>query len=327
MKKPTPFTITLVVLLFVFAFDYLKLNESFKQHSEEYLNESILLATSTYATSRVINAGVSTLQESTITMSPWGVGITVPPGQILDPINYATERLSDLAVQSIGLLGVQRILLEVINRFTIIPLYLGLFLLLLLVRFTKQNRMSATLLKFVLLLALLRISTPVMCSIGIAANNHYFKPAVEESLRDLTGAKKIVSAEFKYEEPRLDIDWSDGQELGPIDTIKLFFTQMVEAGKKQFAATKFRFKKTREAIGYLNNNSLDIIKDLTNLFAAILGKIAVQVFLLPLVTLALIRWIFKQVTDSSLDDFVGNLRSKLSNDDGSHGEQPNNPLA
>ena len=150
-----------------------------------------------------------------------------------------------------------------------------------------------------------------MCSIGIAANDNYFKPAIDHNLRNLTGAVKIVTTEFEYKEPELDIDWSNNQELGAIETVKLFFTQMIEAAKKQFQVTKFRFKKTSEAIIYLKDHSLDIINDLTQLFAAIIGKIAVQVFLLPLATLALIRWIFKQVTESSLDDFVSGFQSKI----------------
>lgn len=308
MKK-TAF-ITIALLSLVFLFDYFTFNEVSEKYSEDYLNESLVLATSAYATSRVINAGVSTLQESTISMSPWGIGITVPPGQVLDPINDATERLSDLCVQSIGLLGVQRILLEVVNEFTFVPLYLGLVFLLL-ICFTKQDNLSVILLKFVLLLALLRITTPIMCSIGIAANDRYFTTSIEGNLENLSAAKEIVTAEFNYQESSIDVSISTDDDHGTFETIKLFFTELTESIKKQYTRVEFRMQKASEATAFLKDHSMEIISDLTSLFAAILGKVVVQVFLLPLTSLALIRWIFQQLTESSLDKFVVYLRVRL----------------
>jgi hypothetical protein len=319
--------ITISILCFVFALDCLILNKASQKHTEDYLNESLLLATSTYATSRVINAGVSTLQESTISMSPAGVGISVPPGQILDPINDATERLSDLCVQSIGLLGVQRILLEVINHVTIIPMYIGLVCFLVVTLFTKQKKISTLLFKFVLLLALLRICSPIMCSIGITANDHYFTPSIEKNLRNLTGAKDIITTEFENSTPELNFDPSSNEDMGPIDSILMYFAKISASGKKYFAVAKFRLEKTGEAILFLKDNSHEIISDLTSLFASILGKIVVQVLLLPLATLALIRWIFKQVSESSLDEFVDYLRQKLRNQESSPDNGSETPVA
>ena len=310
-------TIALAVLCTLFVLDYAVVHSSSQAYSEQYLNESLALATTTYATSRLINAGVSTLQETNVSMSPWGVGLSVQPGQILDPINDATERLSDLCVQSIGLLGVQRILLEVINEFTLLPLYLGLIAFVLLTALSRQKRLPVILLKLIILLALLRISTPLMCGVGQAADAHYFEPAIEESLLNLNGVKDILAVEFQPEAPMTGSNGSfdSDAERGTFETIKLFFIQMKASAQIHYARAQFRFQQWSEAIGFLKDHSLEIINDLTGLFAALLGKVAVQVFILPLTTLALIRWAFKVITDSPLDDFVDDCRQRLQRTD------------
>ena len=62
-----------------------------------------------YAITKAINAGVSVLQSAEV-----GVGVaSVNPGEILDPLNDASERLSGILVWAIGSLFMQQILLEV----------------------------------------------------------------------------------------------------------------------------------------------------------------------------------------------------------------------
>ena len=109
------------LLLGVALLDYLWISPANQTYAKRYLNESIVLSASTYATCRVINGGVSSLQESSISISPWGVGLEYEAGQILDPINDAVERLSEACVHSMALLGAQRIALGIINRYGVFP--------------------------------------------------------------------------------------------------------------------------------------------------------------------------------------------------------------
>ena len=104
------------LLAVIALLDYFWIAPANQTYAKSYLNESIVLSASTYATCRVINGGVSSLQESSISISPWGVGIEYEAGQILDPINDAVERLSEACVHSMALLGVQRIVLGIINQ-------------------------------------------------------------------------------------------------------------------------------------------------------------------------------------------------------------------
>ena len=93
-----------VTLALVALVDYLWIVPANQTYAKRYLNESIVLSASTYATCRVINGGVSSLQESSISISPWGVGLEYEAGQILDPINDAVERLSEACVHSMAYL-------------------------------------------------------------------------------------------------------------------------------------------------------------------------------------------------------------------------------
>lgn len=82
-------------------------------NADGYFEESIKGATLAYASVRGVNAVVSVLKESEIEVSPAGVGVNIAAGQILDPIDDMTERLSDVMVASIVSLGIQKIGYEI----------------------------------------------------------------------------------------------------------------------------------------------------------------------------------------------------------------------
>ena len=130
----------LALLGAVALLDYVWISPANQTYAKRYLNESIVLSASTYATCRVINGGVSSLQESSISISPWGVGLEYEAGQILDPINDAVERLSEACVHSMALLGAQRIVLGIINQYGIFPFYIALVVFLGLALWGKGSR-------------------------------------------------------------------------------------------------------------------------------------------------------------------------------------------
>ncbi|WP_269538046.1 hypothetical protein [Cerasicoccus fimbriatus] len=295
----------------MFVIDLRFLNERMIQYSEDYLEESIGLAATTYAVSRVVNGGVSMLQESSVAITPFGLGLETEPGQLLDPINDATERLSDLCVYSIGLMGVQRIALEVVNEYTIILFYGAVALGFMVICFTRWNNLSVFLNKLIILFVLLRISTPFMCFIGQFADNKYFQPQIEESIDGLSKVQEILAEDYVFEETEFDIDFNSDGETSALEAVKLFFLEMTTAAKRQFKKIQFIGEKTGDSINYIRTNEGSIALNLTELFAAIFGKIVVQVFLIPLATLVIIRWVFKQVSGASLNALILNCRKYL----------------
>ena len=189
------------LLVGVALLDYLWISPANQTYAKRYLNESIVLSASTYATCRVINGGVSSLQESSISISPWGVGLEYEAGQILDPINDAVERLSEACVHSMALLGAQRIVLGIINQYGLIPFYLTLVAFLLLVFLAKGQRFARLFGRLALVLLLLRVSTPILCLLGTLLNQQYFDPRIGQQADELAKVREIAWEEFDTEVP------------------------------------------------------------------------------------------------------------------------------
>jgi len=77
--------------------------------ADAYFTESITAATLAYATTRGVNAVVSVVKGSHLELAPAGVGISIAAGQILDPIDDMTERLSSMLVVAIASIGIQKL--------------------------------------------------------------------------------------------------------------------------------------------------------------------------------------------------------------------------
>lgn len=70
-------------------------------------------AVASFATARALNAVISVVQGTEFSVQPLGVGVTLTPGQMLDPLNDLVERFSDLMLMASVAFGVQLLLLEI----------------------------------------------------------------------------------------------------------------------------------------------------------------------------------------------------------------------
>ena len=288
-------------LVVVALLDYLWIAPANQTYAKRYLNESIVLSGSTYATCRVINGGVSSLQESSISISPWGVGLEYGAGQILDPINDAVERLSEACVHSMALLGAQRIVLGIINRYGVFPFYLGVCLFLGCILLGKGSRVARWVGRLAVLLLLLRLSTPVLCFVGTQLNRQYFDPRIEEQATQLTRIQEIAWAEFEVEHPVLS---SSAKDEPAYSILPDFFRQI---GSKVSAYAEWMKKRAvalKEALVYFKENFSEIMDCLTGLFVLVLEKIIMLAILLPLGLLYALRKIYKWITEEELDHWI-----------------------
>lgn len=80
---------------------------------EEYTSAGFKRSLATFAVARALNGVISVAQETELVLQPVGVGVTLAPGQILDPVNDLIERFSWVMLASTTSLGVQNVLLEV----------------------------------------------------------------------------------------------------------------------------------------------------------------------------------------------------------------------
>jgi hypothetical protein len=67
----------------------------------------------TFALARTLNGVISAVQGTELALQPAGVGVTLTPGQALDPINDMIERFSWIMLGASLSLGVQQVLLDV----------------------------------------------------------------------------------------------------------------------------------------------------------------------------------------------------------------------
>ena len=81
--------------------------------AKAHLNETLKRSLYTFAVARALNAAISTLQGTSLLVSPAGVGVNLTIGEILDPLNDLVEQFSWVMLLSATSLGAQLVLLQV----------------------------------------------------------------------------------------------------------------------------------------------------------------------------------------------------------------------
>ena len=66
-----------------------------------------------FATARVLNAAISVAQGTEALVQPFGFGVTLAPGQVLDPVNDLVEQFSNLMLAASVVFGIQKVLIAV----------------------------------------------------------------------------------------------------------------------------------------------------------------------------------------------------------------------
>ena len=118
----------------------------------------------TFGVARGLNAVISVAQGTEVSVSPFGMGLTLAPGEVLDPVNDLVERFSGFMLVSTVALGSQRVLLEISAwiPFSIALVVFGV--LLLLSQLLWRDRLSKwrpTFWKVFLVLAVIRFVFPL----------------------------------------------------------------------------------------------------------------------------------------------------------------------
>ncbi|PJA31715.1 MAG: hypothetical protein CO187_07890, partial [Zetaproteobacteria bacterium CG_4_9_14_3_um_filter_53_7] len=253
--------------------------------ADNYFSESIQAASIAYATARGVNAVVSVVKESHLELAPAGVGISIAAGQVLDPIDDMTERLSSVLITAIASLGIQKIGFEVSEAisFKAIAIILLLTLPLIWLNSPAMTPLLQLAIKLCLILLLLRFMLPASAVISNALYSNWLQPGIEDSMQKLS----VISSGY-----------SDMSTMQP-EQEQGFFSSMTAGAADKVA-------KTREAFVKMVDNAENIISSLLNLMTAYLTIFVVQVLLLPLSMLWLLAALLKSKT---LDEFTTALTS------------------
>lgn len=262
--------------------------------TDAYFSDSIIEAGAAYTSCRILNASVSVVKESSLQLEPAGVGVSLAVGQVLDPIDDMTERLSGILVTAITSLGVQKLLYE-IGISLVLPMVSALLLLLSAVIWFDHHRMQS-LAQFILRLSLLFLIARVCLPFSALANSyiheHFFAEKLETALSELS----VGSAELE-KLGDVSLPEVDGV-LGTIENSSLLLKQK---------ATDFKVALVSTA-----NNMSTIIEALLELAYLYIGMFVFQILFLPLLAF----WILVKTTSSLFNIAIPVIITHSRNDKG-----------
>jgi len=244
--------------------------------ADVYFNEAITKAGVSYATCRVVNATVSMIKESRLELEPAGVGLSLAVGQILDPINDMTERLSNVLVMAITSLGVQELTYEL--SLTLAPPVFAVFLFIMSIVLWFQNER---------IMRLQKVTMSILLIIGIVRFCLPLSSIANEFLHDNFFSGQIADADNELALGVADLDKLKVISLPEYDG----FMEAIENSASFLKQKSIHFKN---AIAITVSNRGTIIENLLKLTFLYVGVFLIQVIILPL----LIFWILLKLINS-----------------------------
>lgn len=162
----------------------------------------------TFALARTINGVISVVQGTEIALQPAGVGVTLTPGEILDPVNDLVERFSWIMMGATISLGVQNVLLD-ISAWWLIQALVAALAAWMLIRLWYPGQGSkayrALLKRVFLLLLFIRFAVPVMLIANDLLYQQFLEQRYEQSTEIIAEAGQEleqIRAEASEETPR-----------------------------------------------------------------------------------------------------------------------------
>lgn len=231
-----------------------------EEKTDAYFSETITNAAMVFATARVINGGISVIKESTVTVTPLGVGTEIALGQILDPVDDVIERLSDILFTVVVSLGIQKTIYEIIGAtavYAVAALLSGSLLITVLSRNKKLRGWSAFLKKAALLLLFIRVALPSTALLSDVIETRFFALKISECKAQL----EVFEAETQIQFSETDGFWEKTEKVK---------------------------KLVQEKVRIYCDNALNIVAVSLEIAGLYIALFLVQVILLPLATFYLI---------------------------------------
>ncbi len=231
----------------------------------------------TFALARTLNGVISAVQGTELALQPAGVGVTLTPGQILDPVNDLVERFSLIMLGATLSLGIQQVFLDVGQWWGVRVLVAVLGLLWLWARMSKATRPQSLLgnserilLRVFIIVFFLRFAVPVALIANEALYGLFLESRYQESAQVIeTAGTQIekVSARPLIEEP--------GEEAGLIETLERALDSTRET------------LDIRRRVEYIKERAADVVEHMIQLSVVFI----LQTGVLPIAFL----WLFLQL--------------------------------
>jgi len=80
--------------------------------AQEQVDAGLRRALVTFGAARALNAAVSVLQGTEVSLQPLGFGVTLTLGQVLEPVNRVVEQFSTVMLYATVAFGIERVLVS-----------------------------------------------------------------------------------------------------------------------------------------------------------------------------------------------------------------------
>ncbi|NIM69952.1 MAG: hypothetical protein GTN86_04765 [Xanthomonadales bacterium] len=186
---------TIVITIFLAA--ALSLLPTVDREAEDRYQALFQRALVTFAMARTLNGLISVVQGTELALQPAGVGLTLTPGEILDPVNDLVERFSWIMLGATVSLGIQNVLLEVggwwVMKALVVILAAWLSLVLLQTRSTRGRQVQIVSRAFLLVL-FVRFAVPLTLLANEALYQWFLESRYTESASVITAAGEELQA-------------------------------------------------------------------------------------------------------------------------------------
>lgn len=265
-----PLLITLLVLIALLA-----ATPGLDESAESNYQNAFKRALVTFALARTLNGVISVAQGTELALQPAGVGVTLTPGEILDPLNDLIERFSWVMLAASTSLGAQHILLKISHWWGLRLLVVVLAALLVLLYVTRKGskQFRPALIQVFLMVLFLRFAVPLVMLANDAIYTVFLQPEYE------TATETIRLASDELEE--LNEKKTAGEEVDE---------SLLGAVSRAFDNTMDQVR-IRERMKSLKDKSAAIVEQLIQLSVVFL----LQTIVLPLLFLYLLVKIFKRL--------------------------------
>lgn len=150
----------------------------------------------TFSAARALNAAISFGQGTEVAIQPMGVGVTLAPGQLLDPINDLVENFSSLMMAACIALGAQIMLIKIGSHW-IVSLLLTVSALGWSWLYFRQQQPIGWLSRMLVILLMVRFAIPLVTVGTDMLSKKYLMPEYNSNQQILKGAPDKVT-EFKF---------------------------------------------------------------------------------------------------------------------------------
>lgn len=218
--------------------------------AEGYADAALKRALVTFAVARTLNGVISVAQGTEVALQPAGVGVTLVPGQLLDPVNDLIERFSWVMLASTTSLGIQSMLLTM-SAWWVVSAAFGLAVIAYLALTWLPGPVSSAwrpwVYRFLLAIGFVRFAVPLLLLATSGVSATFLQPEQQRATEALrTSSVEIETLAEQVAAP----EKPPGEELSLVDRLTDFVDEHLPSAdvKARVAALETRLSDVSEQV-------------------------------------------------------------------------------